>query len=95
MPTRIRARTPCGSDCCRSIRSLALTYHARADDEGARIHSSCDYRVSLDGIDAEWWSLAVFDDDGRVIRNPAQRYAYNTATIVREIDGKAGGRAGA
>jgi hypothetical protein len=69
--------------------SLALTYHARADDDGARIHSSCDYRVSLDAMDAAWWSLAVFDDEGRVIRNPALRYAYNAATIVREIDGKA------
>ena len=69
--------------------SLALTYHARADEDGGRIHSSCDYRVTLDGLDAAWWSLAVFDDDGRVIRNPAQRYAYNAATIVREIDGKA------
>ncbi len=68
--------------------SLALTYHARIDDEGGRIHSSCDYRISLDGLDAAWWSLAVFDDAGNVIRNPAQRYAYNAATIVREIDGK-------
>jgi hypothetical protein len=69
--------------------SLALTYHARNDDEGGRIHSSCDYRVTMDGLDAAWWSLAVFDDAGKVIRNPAQRYAYNAATIVREIDGKA------
>ena len=68
--------------------SLALTYHARTDDEGGRIHSSCDYRVALDGLDATWWSLAVFDDAGHVISNPAQRFAYNAATVVREFDGK-------
>jgi hypothetical protein len=69
--------------------SLALTYHARNDEDGGRIHSSCDYRISIDGLDAAWWSLAVFDDAGNVIRNPAQRYAYNAATLVRESDGKA------
>jgi hypothetical protein len=68
--------------------SLALTYHARTDEDGGRIHSSCDYRVSMDGLDAAWWSLAVFDDAGSVIRNSAQRHAYNVATVVREIDGK-------
>ncbi len=69
--------------------SLALTYHARTDEEAGRIHSSCDYRVTLDGLDAAWWSLAVFDDAGNVIRNPAQRYAFNVATIARDTDGKA------
>jgi hypothetical protein len=69
--------------------SLAMTYHARTDETGERIYSSCDYRVELDGLNAQWWSLAVFDDAGRAIRNAAQRYAYNSVTIVRESDGKA------
>jgi hypothetical protein len=68
--------------------SVGMTYHARVDDEGARLHSSCEYRVEMDGLDALWWSLAVFDDDGRPIRNPAQRYAFNAATTVREPDGR-------
>lgn len=68
--------------------SLALTYHARNDDDGQRLHSSCDYGIDFDQFDAAWWSLAVFDDNGRVIRNPAQRYAYNMATLVREVDGR-------
>lgn len=69
--------------------TLALTFHARTDEDGGRIHSSCDYQVTLDGLDAAWWSLAVFDDSGNVIRNQAQRYAFNTTSIVREIDGRA------
>jgi hypothetical protein len=69
--------------------SLAMTYHARTDDAGDRLYSSCDYRVELEGLAAQWWSLAVFDDAGRTIRNPAQRYAYNSVTVMREPDGKA------
>jgi hypothetical protein len=68
--------------------SLALTYHARADDEAQRLHSSCDYLVDLDGVDAQWWSIAAFDDAGRSIANTAQRYAFNTTTITRDGAGK-------
>jgi hypothetical protein len=69
--------------------SLALTYHARTDDDGARLHSSCDYQIDLDTVDAQWWSVAAFDDAGRSIRNTAQRYAFNNATAIRDPAGKA------
>lgn len=69
--------------------SMALTYHARIDDTGARIHSSCDYEIDFEPIDAAWWSLAVFDDAGAAIPNAAERYAFNAATVVRDADGGA------
>lgn len=69
--------------------SMAVTYHARNDDSGARIHSSCDYAVEFEPIDAAWWSLTVFDDNGAAIPNAAERYAYNAATAVRDADGGA------
>jgi hypothetical protein len=69
--------------------SLALTFHARADDDGERLHSSCDYVVDLDGVDAQWWSVAAFNDAGRSIANTAQRFAFNTTTITRDAAGKA------
>lgn len=69
--------------------SLALTYHARTDEGGTRLHSSCDYEIDLDGFDAQWWSLVAFDDSGRSIRNGAQRYGFNTATTMRDATGKA------
>lgn len=68
--------------------TLAQTYHARTDEDGARLHSSCEYRIDMEGLDAAWWSLAVFDDAGQPIRNAAQRFAFNAATSVREPDGK-------
>ena len=67
--------------------SLAMTYHARTDNDGQRIHSSCDYLVELDGLDAAWWSIAVFNDAGGVIANTAQRYAFNSSTVIRDTDG--------
>lgn len=69
--------------------SMALTYHARTDETGARIHSSCDYEIDFEPIEAAWWSVTVFDDSGAAIPNAAERYAFNTATAVRDADGGA------
>jgi hypothetical protein len=69
--------------------SLAQTYHAATDADGRRLHSSCEYAIEVDRLDAQWWSLAVFDQSGALIPNAAQRYAYNAATVVRETDGGA------
>lgn len=69
--------------------TLALTYQAQTDAAGQRIHSSCVYVVDISALDAEWWSLAVFDDRGGLIRNNANRYAYNASTILRDADGGA------
>jgi hypothetical protein len=67
--------------------TLATTYQAQTDAGGQRIHSSCVYAVDVSGLDAEWWSLAVFDERGGLIRNSADRYAYNTSTVLRDADG--------
>ena len=69
--------------------TLALTYQAQTDAAGQRIHSSCVYTVDVSGLDAEWWSIAVFDDRGGLIRNPANRYAFNASTVMRDPDGGA------
>ena len=67
--------------------TLALTYQAQTDGAGQRIHSSCVYAVDVTALDAEWWSLSVFDDKGSLIRNSADRYAFNTSTVQRDSDG--------
>jgi hypothetical protein len=36
---------------------------------------------------ARWWSLAVFDDRGRLIPNAADRYAFNSSNAARNLDG--------
>ena len=69
--------------------TLALTYQAQTDADGQRIHSSCIYAVDLSALDAEWWSLAVYDEKGNLIRNNANRYAFNVSTVMRDSDGGA------
>jgi hypothetical protein len=68
--------------------SVARSYEARTDNDGQRLHSSCEYILEGDGLEGGWWSLGAFDDGGRLIPNAAERYAYNSATIARSADGR-------
>lgn len=63
--------------------AFALTYEAIADDEGQRLHSSCEYVLEGAEPPARFWSISVFDESGKLIPNPAERYAYNSATALR------------
>lgn len=65
----------------------AGVYQAFTDQSGARLHSSCDYVIEGRDPLGLWWSLAVFDRDGRLISNDADRYAFTRDTIAPNPDG--------
>lgn len=67
--------------------SVVTSYEARTDSEGRRLQSSCEYVLEGPEPPARWWSLAVYDDRGRLIRNAADRYAFNSGNISRNLDG--------
>jgi hypothetical protein len=69
--------------------TLELTFRAKTDSAGRRLTSSCDYTVAIEGPEPAWWSLAVFDGQGKLIQNNAERYAFNIQTAMREPDGRA------
>lgn len=67
--------------------TLEVTFRAKTDGTGGRLTSSCDYLVTLTNGEPDWWSLAVFDGQGRLVQNGADRYAFNHRTAMREPDG--------
>ncbi len=68
--------------------NFAITYEALSDSDGERLHSSCEYALEGQEPRARFWSLAVFDEAGHLIPNPAERYAYNSATLLRSGNGR-------
>ncbi len=66
--------------------NVARTFEARTDSAGQRLHSSCDYAVEGTGLDEGWWTIAVYDDRGFLIPNPAERYGFSSSTIARTAD---------
>ncbi|MGE5510163.1 MAG: DUF1214 domain-containing protein [Bacteroidota bacterium] len=63
--------------------TIALTYEAAKDNDGQPLYGNCDYAVEGEEPAAAWWSLSVYDDQGRLIPNPAERYSFNSATLMR------------
>ncbi len=68
--------------------TIALSYEATTDSEGQLLQAACDYAVEGEEPSAAWWSLTVYDDRGGLIANPAARYAYNSATLMRNPGGR-------
>lgn len=69
--------------------TLEVSYRAKVDSEGGRLNTSCDYAIVMETLDGAWWNLAVFDGQGKVIQNPAERYAFSSDNVMREPDGRA------
>jgi hypothetical protein len=65
----------------------AGVFEATVDSTGARLHSSCDYVIEGTNLGQLWWSLSVFDADGALIRNPADRYTFTSDTAALNPDG--------
>lgn len=70
--------------------ALAQTYQATTDSDGNGLFSTCEYVVEGIEPDAAFWSIAVFDDQGRLIRNAAERYSFSSSTLMRTPGGRFG-----
>lgn len=63
-------------------------YVARSDSDGERLHSSCEYVLEGRMSKVEWYSIAVFDERGRLIPNAAERHAFTGQTVALDHSGK-------
>lgn len=68
--------------------ALMSRYHASTDNDGNPLHSSCEYLVEGTEPPTGWWSLAVFDAQGKLIRNDAARYSFSSDTAIRAPSGR-------
>jgi hypothetical protein len=65
-----------------------IAFRAKADSDGSRLTSGCDYAVVMEDFEPQWWSLAVFDGNGRLVPNPAERHGFMSGAVMREPDGR-------
>lgn len=63
-------------------------FEATTDHDGRRLHSSCEYVLEGRIADGRWWSIAVYDERGRLIANPAERHGFDSSTLARVPDGR-------
>ncbi len=64
-----------------------LAFVATGDDKGLALDSRCDYQISGAALPARFWTLSVYDPEGRLRRNIAGRYGLTSAGLLRAADG--------
>ena len=64
-----------------------IAFFARADDAGRPLDGRCE--IVLEGMTpaARYWTLTVYEPDGRLITNAAGRYGFTSQEITRQADG--------
>jgi len=64
-----------------------VAFEARGDDRGKAFDGRCDVVVSGTTPPARFWTLTLYDPDGRLTANSVNRYGFTSQEIVRRADG--------
>ena len=65
----------------------AAVVQSGQDDQGAELDGSCTYEIAGMTPPARLWTLTAYDAAGRLMPNPASRFAYDSRAILRRSDG--------
>jgi hypothetical protein len=64
-----------------------VAFYARSDDAGRPLDGRCDVLISGTTPQARFWTLTLYDPQGRLIGNSIDRYGFTSQEIVRRADG--------
>lgn len=66
----------------------AMYFVARSDSDGAPLDGKCSYSVSGGELDARWWSITLYRDEGWLVKNDANRWSVGGTAPLRDASGK-------
>jgi hypothetical protein len=64
-----------------------VAFVATRDDEGTVLDGRCDVVVSGVTPQARYWTLTLYDPDGRLVGNSLNRHGFSSQEAVRKSDG--------
>jgi len=64
-----------------------VAFYARTDDAGRPLDGRCDVVVSGITPAARFWTVTLYDPDGRLVPNGVGRHAFTSQELVRRADG--------
>lgn len=67
--------------------SEGVAFVAETDSSGRTIDGRCVTRISGKLLPARFWTITIYDGRGRLIENPAARYAFTSNELVFKEDG--------
>ena len=63
-----------------------IAFAATTDDNGATLNGRCDIHIAGRMPAARFWTLTLYDAQGRLIENPSGRYGYTSAEVLWKPD---------
>jgi len=64
-----------------------VAFYARTDDGGQPLDGRCDVLLSGTTPQARFWTLTLYDPEGRLVANSVQRQGFTSQEIIRKADG--------
>lgn len=64
-----------------------VAFYARADDSGRPLDGRCDVLVTGTTPQARFWTLTLYDPQGKLIGNAIDRQGFTSQEILRNADG--------
>ncbi|HXW27607.1 MAG TPA: DUF1214 domain-containing protein [Xanthobacteraceae bacterium] len=65
-----------------------VAFVARRDETGRPFDGRCEVVLSGTTPPARFWTLTLYDPEGRLVANSANRYGFTSQEIVRAADGR-------
>ena len=63
-----------------------VSFYARNDDDGRAFDGRCDVRISGTTPQARYWTLTLYDPQGRLVGNTIDLHGFTSQEIVRNAD---------
>ena len=65
-----------------------VAFYAHTDDAGINLDGRCTITVSGVTPAARYWTLTLYDPEGRLVANTIDRHGFTSAEILRDIEGR-------
>jgi hypothetical protein len=65
----------------------AMYFVARTDSKGSQLNGRCTYTVSGAGMDARWWSITLYEGEGWLVKNAANRWSVGSSAAAPDAQG--------
>jgi hypothetical protein len=64
-----------------------VAFFARTDDNGRTLDGRCDVQISGTTPQARFWTITLYDSQGKLIGNSIDRQGFTSQEVVRRSDG--------
>ncbi len=65
-----------------------VAFYARSDDQGNKFDGRCSFIISGMTPAARYWTVTLYDSEGRLVANDIDRHGFTSEEIVRDSEGR-------